>query len=217
MAETTPRQPIAAPARKKPVALPLIPRWIVYLAGLLPAIWVFYLAVTDGAGADPVRTLEHTLGLWALRFLVAGLAISPLRQVTGVNLLRYRRAIGLLAFYYAALHFAVWLVLDRGLDAAAIWADILKRWYITIGFASFLLLVPLAATSTNTAIRRVGGKVWAKLHRVVYLAAMLAALHFIMTVKIWAPEPLIYAALVVVLLGYRLVRTLFRTPRPSPA
>lgn len=192
----------------------LIPRWLVYLAGFVPAILVFYAAFTDAAGADPVRTLEHTLGIWALRFLVAGLAVTPLRQLTGLNLLRFRRALGLLAFYYAALHLGVYLMLDRGLDAAAIWADIYKRWYITLGFAAFVLLVPLAATSTNAAIRTLGGKAWAKLHRLVYAAAILAAVHFVYVMKVWAGPPLVYSGLVILLLGYRLVRGVARPARP---
>ena len=107
-----------------------------------------------------MRVLEHALGLWTLRFLIASLAITPLRQLTDVNLLRYRRALGLLAFYYALLHLTTYLVLDQGLDFDAIWADILKRLYITIGMACFVVLLPLALTSSNLAIRRLGCKVW---------------------------------------------------------
>ena len=202
-----------APARKG-FALPQVPKIAVYLVGFIPAAWTFYAGVTDQLGADPMRTLEQTLGLWALRFLVATLAITPLRQLVGLNLLRYRRAIGLLAFYYALLHLTTYLVLDQGLDFAAIWADIVKRPYITIGMATFVILVPLAVTSNNASIRRLGGQAWARLHRLVYLAAIGAALHFILVVKSWPPEPLIYAAIVAVLLGYRAVRPLLRTPSP---
>ena len=142
--------------------------------------------------------------MWALRFLIACLAITPLRRLTGISLLRYRRAIGLLAFIYACLHLTTYMVLDQGLDLAAIWADIVKRPYITVGMAAFLILVPLAVTSNNAMVRRLGGPAWQRLHRWVYLAAALAAVHFVMVVKAWPPEPLVYAAIVAVLLAFRL-------------
>jgi sulfoxide reductase heme-binding subunit YedZ len=204
----------SAPARKG-FALPQVPKIAVYLIGFIPAVGTFYAGLMDQLGADPMRTLEQTLGLWALRFLLAALAITPLRQLLGINLLRYRRAIGLLAFYYAALHLTTYLVLDQGLDFAAIWADIVKRPYITIGMATFVSLVPLAATSNNASIRRMGGQAWARLHRLVYPAAIGAALHFILVVKSWPPEPMVYAAIVAVLLGYRLVRSVARRAFPK--
>lgn len=203
----------SAPAAKG-FALPQVPKILVYIVGFIPAVWLFYAGITDQLGADPMRYLEQALGLWALRFLIATLAVTPLRQLFSINLLRYRRAIGLLAFYYAALHLITYLVLDQGLDVAAIVADIIKRPYITIGMATFVILVPLAATSNNAAIRRMGGQAWAKLHRLVYLAAIGAVLHFILVVKSWPPEPLVYAAIVAVLLGYRLVRSLVKKPSP---
>ena len=115
-----------------------VPRWLVYALGLVPALAYLTLGVLDQLGADPMRALEQELGEWALRFLIAGLCVTPLRQLTGVNLLRYRRAIGLLAFYYAVLHLTVYTVLDQGLDWAAIWADIVKRPYITVGMGRAL-------------------------------------------------------------------------------
>lgn len=190
-----------------------IPKWLVYVVGLVPAVLFFSLGVMDRLGADPLKTLERELGEWALRFIIAGLAITPLRQVAGINLLRYRRAIGLLAFYYAALHLITYVVLDQGLDWAAIWTDILKRPYITIGMASFILLVPLAVTSNNASIRRLGGQAWARLHKLVYVAAIGAAVHYVLLVKSWPLEPLVYAAIVLTLLAYRLARTLTRQPR----
>jgi sulfoxide reductase heme-binding subunit YedZ len=171
---------------------------------MTPAVSTFYLGVVDQLGADPLKTLEQTLGLWALRFLIIGLAITPLRQLGGPNLVRYRRAIGLLAFYYAVLHLLVYLVLDQGLDLTAIWQDILKRPYITIGMLAFALLVPLAATSNNYMIKRLGAAAWQRLHRLVYVAAPAAAIHFVMLVKAWPLEPLVYAALVAGLLLFRL-------------
>lgn len=192
-----------------------IPKRAIYVAGFIPAVWYFTLGFTDQLGADPLKVLERALGLWALRFLVVGLAITPLRQSFGINLLRYRRAIGLLAFYYAALHLVTYVVLDQGLDFEAVWADILKRPYITVGMLSLSLLVPLAITSNNAMVRRLGGQAWTKLHRLVYVAVAAAAVHFVMVVKAWPPEPLIYATLVVFLLAYRLVTGLMGSNGPS--
>jgi sulfoxide reductase heme-binding subunit YedZ len=180
----------------------------IYFVGLVPAAWTFYLGVMDQLGADPMRTLEQTLGLWALRFLIITLTITPLRDLFGINLLRYRRAVGLLAFFYALMHLATYMLLDQGLDFAAIWADILKRPYITIGMLSFAILVPLAITSNNVMIRRLGGAAWARLHRWVYLAAAAAAVHYLLVVKSWPMEPVVYAAIVGSLLTYRLVKRL---------
>jgi sulfoxide reductase heme-binding subunit YedZ len=206
--------PVSAQGAKRAFAVPQVPKIAVYIVGFIPAVWLFYEGINDRLGADPMRYLEQALGLWALRFLIASLTVTPLRQLLGINLLRYRRALGLLAFYYAALHLLTYLVLDQGLDLVAIWADIVKRPYITIGMATFVILIPLAATSNNAAIRRLGGQAWARLHRLVYVAAMGAALHFLLVVKSWPPEPLVYTAIVLALLGYRLVRSL--APKPSP-
>src|SRR5271169_3273213 len=201
------RAQIAAPPWRD---LPHPPKIVVYIVGFVPAVWWFWLGVTESLGAEPMRALEHVLGLWALRFLIASLAITPLRQLAGVNLLRYRRALGLLAFYYALLHLTTYLVLDQGLNFDAIWADVLKRLYITIGMVCFVVLLPLAVTSNNAAIRRLGSKAWQSLHRFVYLAAILAVLHFLMSVKSWPIEPVTYAFIVAILLGYRLARSLMR-------
>jgi sulfoxide reductase heme-binding subunit YedZ len=198
----------------------------IYVVGMVPAVWTFYLGVVDQLGADPLKTLEHTLGLWALRFLIICLAITPLRRLGGPNLVRYRRAIGLLAFYYAALHLTVYLLLDQGLDPAAIGQDILKRPYITIGMLAFALLVPLAATSNSYMIKRLGPGRWQRLHRLVYVAAAAGAIHFVMVVKAWPLEPLVYAGLVASLLLFRLAVRMMpatsasrpprgRRPRPS--
>lgn len=194
--------------------LPQVPKIAVYIVGFVPAVWLFYEGINDRLGADPMRYLEQALGLWALRFLIATLSITPLRQLLNINLLRYRRAIGLLTFYYAALHLMTYIVLDQGLDFAAIFADIVKRPYITIGMATFVILIPLAVTSNNASIRRLGGQVWARLHRLVYLAAIGAALHFLLVVKSWPPEPLVYAAIVAALLGYRVLRSLIKKSQP---
>jgi sulfoxide reductase heme-binding subunit YedZ len=189
-------------------------RRALYIAGMTPAVLYFYWGLTNQLGADPQNVLERALGLWALRFLIASLAITPLRQLGGPSLYRFRRAIGLLTFYYAALHVTVYLVLDKGLDLASIVADIIKRPYITVGMLAFIILIPLAVTSNAPMIRRLGAN-WRKLHRLAYLAAAAAALHFIMLVKVWPGEPLIYAGLVAALLLFRLANSL--RPRTRPA
>jgi len=194
-------------------------RRAIYILGMVPAVWTFYLGLTDQLGADPQNTLERTLGLWALRFLIAALAVTPLRRLGGPSLIRYRRAIGLLGFYYACLHLTVYLVLDQGLDLAAIWADIVKRPYITVGMLAFTILVPLAATSNNAMIRRLGARAWQRLHKLVYVATAAAAIHFVMLVKSWwTPEPAIYATLVASLLLMRFwfyaQKRLWPKPRP---
>lgn len=179
-----------------------IPKLVVYVAGLVPAAWTFYLGLQDRLGPEPIKALEQELGLWSLRFLLLCLLISPLRRA-GVDLSRYRRALGLLAFYYAALHLSAYVALDHGFDWSAIGRDILKRPYVTIGMAAFVILVPLAATSNNAAIRRLGAAAWARLHRLVYVAAILAATHFLLIVKSWPAEPLLYAAATIALLAAR--------------
>jgi sulfoxide reductase heme-binding subunit YedZ len=196
-------------------------RRAIYILGMVPAVWTFYLGLTNQLGADPQNTLERTLGLWALRFLIAALAITPLRRLGGPSLIRYRRAIGLLGFYYACLHLTTYLVLDQGLDLAAIWADIVKRPYITVGMVAFTILVPLAVTSNNAMIRRLGARAWQRLHRLVYVATAAAAIHFVMLVKSWwTPEPAIYATLVAALLLIRLwlavQKRLWPKARPVP-
>lgn len=192
--------------------------WLLYAAGFVPAIWTFYLGATGGLGADPVKTFEHTLGLWTLRFLILTLLVTPIRDLTGISLLRYRRALGLLAFYYALMHFATYMVLDQALNFPVILADILRRPFITIGMVSLALLVPLALTSNNWSIRRLGRR-WTSLHRLVYVAIAGGAIHFIMSVKSWPAEPIIYAAIVAALLLWRVVRPYRRSrkttaPRP---
>jgi len=174
-----------------------------YWNGLVPAVWTFYLGVNDQLGADPMKSLERTLGLWALRFLIAALCVTPIREVAGINLHRFRRALGLLTFYYATAHLTTYIVLDQGLDLHAIWLDILKRPFITIGMIAFVILAPLAATSHDVMVRWLGASRWSRLHQLVYVAALLAAVHFIMVVKAWPVEPMVYGLIVVALLLQR--------------
>lgn len=192
----------------KPKAWILLPERIkaaVYIVGITPAVYAFYQVFNGQLGADPLKTLERLLGLWALRFLIVGLAITPLRKISGNawNFVRYRRAIGLLAFFYALLHVVVYVWLDQDFNFAAIWKDLVKRPYITVGMLAFTILIPLAITSNSTMIKRLGAATWQKLHKWVYLAAAAGCLHFILLQKRWPPEPLVYAAITASLLLWR--------------
>lgn len=179
-----------------------IPTWPIYILAALPAPYLLYLGLTGGLGVEPIKELEHELGELGLKFLVVGLAITPLRRYVGLNLLKFRRAIGLLTFYYISLHLLVWLVLDVQI-LSQIWADILKRPYVTIGMTAFLLMVPLAVTSNNWSVRRLGPR-WRQLHRLVYVAAILGCVHFIWLVKGFQIEPFVYLAVVSGLLALRI-------------
>lgn len=192
-------------------ALRVVPAWVLYPLGLLPVIWLFWQGAAGSLGADPVKAVERELGLLGLQLIVAGLCISPLRWVTGINLIRYRRAVGLVAFFYVALHLAVWVVLDLQLRWGEIWGDISKRPYIIAGFVGFLALVPLAVTSNNLSIRKLGPKTWQAIHRLTYLAAIAGAIHFLWLVKAWPVEPILYLSAVVLLVGWRAVRNLRET------
>jgi sulfoxide reductase heme-binding subunit YedZ len=180
-----------------------VPVSIVYALGLMPAPWLFWLALTGGLGPDPAKALEHRYGELALQLLVAALAVTPLRRWTGLSLLRFRRALGLLAFAYVCMHLAVWLILDvQGLAAAG--AEIVKRPFITIGMAAFLLLLPLALTSTDAALRRMGPAAWRRLHMLAYPATIAGALHYLLLVKSWPVEPFVYLGAILALLALRL-------------
>ncbi|MGR3616999.1 MAG: protein-methionine-sulfoxide reductase heme-binding subunit MsrQ [Paracoccaceae bacterium] len=183
-----------------------VPSWILYPAGVLPAVWLFYLGLTGGLGVDPVKALEHEYGKLALQLLLAGLAITPLRRIAGLNFIKFRRAIGLLAFFYVTCHLMVWLFLDVQL-IGQIWADIVKRPYITIGMLGFAALLPLAITSNNRSVRRLGPR-WRKLHQLTYAAVLLGAVHYLMLVKGFQLEPLLYLGIAISLLALR-----FRFPK----
>ena len=180
-----------------------IPPWPIYILLFIPLGLYTYWMLTGGLGADPIRVFEHEVGELALQFLIAGLAVTPLRELTKINLIKYRRAIGLMAFYYTLAHLTVYVVFDQSLDLAEIWKDIVKRPYITFGMIAFVLMVPLALTSNNPAIRKIGPIVWRKIHKLVYLIAIGAVLHFMLLTKTWEVEPMIYAAILAALLGYR--------------
>ena len=182
---------------------------LVLVAGLAPLAWMICGALQlfgASLGADPVKKLEHECGKTALNFLLLTLSVTPLRTLAGLpQLLRLRRMLGLFTFFYAVVHFTVYLVLDLELNLALVGADIVKRPYITVGFTALLLLVPLALTSTNGMMRRLGRR-WQSLHRLIYLIAALAVWHFYWQVKRDVREPLLYLGILALLLGYRLVR-----------
>ena len=181
-----------------------LPTWPLYILYLLPVPWLLYLAQTGGLGREPIKALEHELGEIALQLLIIGLAITPLRQYLGINLIKFRRMFGLLAFIYVCLHLAVWVVLDMSLLWGQMWADIWKRPYITIGMAGFLALVPLAVTSNNISVRKMGAAAWRKLHKLTYLAVILGGVHFLWLVKGIQLEPILYMATILALLALRL-------------
>jgi sulfoxide reductase heme-binding subunit YedZ len=182
---------------------------LVFVAGLAPLAWMICGALQlfgASLGADPVKKLEHECGKTALNFLLLTLAVTPVRTLTGLpQLLRLRRMLGLFVFFYAVVHFTVYLVLDLELNLPLVGADIVKRPYITVGFTALLLLVPLALTSTNGMMRRLGRR-WQSLHRLIYVIAALAVWHFYWQVKRDVREPLLYLGMLSLLLGYRLVR-----------
>lgn len=190
-----------------------VPVWAVWVLYLLPAPILLYMGTTGALGREPISALEHELGEIALQLLIIGLCITPLRRFFGINLLRFRRAFGLLAFTYLVFHMLVWAVLDVQI-VSQMWADILKRPYITVGMGAFLLLLPLALTSTNKMVQRLGAARWRRLHMLVYPATFLGAVHFVMVQKVWEIEPLIYATVIAVLVVLRMP---WLSLRPSKA
>ena len=183
---------------------------LVFGACLIPIARLGLGAYTDALGANPIEFITHSTGIWTLVFLLLTLAITPLRRITGLNeLVKLRRMLGLFAFCYACLHLTTYVVLDQFFDAATIIEDIVKRPYITAGFAGFLLMVPLAATSSRKMINRLGRR-WQRLHRLVYISATAGVVHFLWLVKADLREPIIYAGILAVLLGYRLFRVFDR-------
>ena len=182
---------------------------LVVIASLSPIVWLFmggFGVLGQSLGPDPIKLTLHTIGKTALNFLMLTLMVTPVRHLTGwTHILRIRRMLGLFAFFHTLLHFMIYLGLDQEFDFAGVTKDIVKRPYITIGFLALLLLIPLAVTSTNKMMRRLGRR-WQKLHRLVYLITILGVWHYYWQVKRDVREPLIYAAILAVLLGYRLVR-----------
>lgn len=220
-------------------AIRFIAKPVVFLAALAPAAWLAWAAVNGQLSANPLSDLTNETGLWGLRFLCITLLLTPLRRLMGWNwTTRFRRMVGLYAFFYGALHFLVYTIADRfaGLDfpdgiaswttarnlAASVGEDIYKRPFITIGFTALMLMLPLAITSTAGWIRRLGGKRWAALHRLVYVSAIAAVVHYYWLVKADVRSPLLYAAILAALLGVRVywarmkAGATARVPQPAP-
>jgi methionine sulfoxide reductase heme-binding subunit len=190
----------------------------VFLLCLVPLGVLAWRALTANLGANPVEFIQHTTGDWTLRFLVFTLCITPFRKILKLpELIRFRRMLGLFAFFYACLHFLTYLGPDQSFDLAAMWKDVAKRPFITVGFTAFVLLIPLALTSTAGWIRRLGGRRWQWLHRLIYISAICGVIHYYWLVKSAVLRPLIYAAIVAVLLLWRLADWFIRRNRTIAA
>jgi len=191
---------------------------VVFLLCLLPFFGLVDRALHNRLGANPVEFLQHSTGDWILRFLVFTLAITPLRKLLNLpDLIRFRRMLGLFAFFYACLHFLTYIGPDQSFSLSAMWKDVAKRPFITVGFLGFILLIPLALTSTTGWIRRLGGKRWQMLHRAIYISAIAGVVHYYWLVKSDVRKPLFYGALVAILLLWRLGSWIFKRRSPAPA
>jgi len=192
-------------------------RWfkpVVFLACLGPLARLGWKAYNNALGANPIEVITHSTGDWTLIFLCITLAVTPVRKLTGqLWLIRFRRMFGLFAFFYVVLHFLTYIWLDKFFDVHEMLADIAKRKFITVGFTGFVLLIPLAITSTAGWIRRMGGRRWQKLHQLIYFSALAGVIHYWWLVKADIHKPLQYAVVVSLLLGYRLVTS--KIPRVS--
>ena len=176
----------------------------VFAAALAPFLWLVWRALVGELSVNPIEDITHTTGRWALRLLVVTLAVTPLRRLTGWQAaIRFRRMLGLFAFFYATLHFLTYVVLDQFFGWEFILGDIAKRPYITMGFTAFVLMIPLALTSTAGMVRRLGGRRWSLLHRLIYVSAICGVVHYLWKVKADTRDPLAYAAVVLVLLCVR--------------
>jgi sulfoxide reductase heme-binding subunit YedZ len=208
MTPNAPARPSASPSTKQLAAI----KSVLFVLALLPFARIVWLVVRQ-VPVDPVEFVTHGTGDWALYLLCATLTVTPLRRLTGWNwLIRLRRLLGLYTFFYGALHFLTFLWADHGFDVGAMWKDVLKRPFITVGFIAFVLLVPLAATSTNAMIKRLGRR-WAQLHRLIYLIAPLAILHYwwMKAGKHNFEQPIVWGTVVAVLLGLRVYWSWSRT------
>lgn len=183
-------------------ALRKIPAWTIYVASAAWAAWLFYLALTGGLGVEPINALEREYGELGLKLLVLGLLVTPLRKWAGVNLLKFRRAIGVTTFFMILAHFLVWTVLDVQ-TFERVWMEIVKRPYVTVGMLSFVLMIPLALTSNNLSVRKLGAASWRRLHKLTYPIAVLGAVHYLWLVKGFQIEPIIYLIAILGLVGVR--------------
>lgn len=198
----------------------LISKWTkvaVFFICLIPFANLLWRFITGNLGINPVETLQHGTGDWTLRFIVFTLCITPFRKLLKLpDLIRFRRMLGLFAFFYVCLHFLTYLGPDQSFDLAGMWKDVAKRPYITVGFTAFVLLIPLAITSTTGWIRRLGGKRWQMLHRLIYFAAVCGVIHYYWLVKSDVRKPLFYGTLVAILLLWRLGDWLFKRRSQAP-
>ena len=198
----------------------LISKWTkvsVFLLCLVPFGELVWRIIKSELGANPVEFLQHATGDWTLRFLIFTLSITPFRKLFNLpDLIRFRRMLGLFAFFYVSLHFLTYLGPDQSFDLSGMWKDVAKRPFITMGFAAFVLLIPLAMTSTAGWIRRLGGKRWQLLHRSIYVAAVCGAIHYYWLVKSDVRKPLFYGALVATLLLWRLGDWFFKRRSQAP-
>jgi sulfoxide reductase heme-binding subunit YedZ len=187
---------------------------VVFLLCLVPAVSLVWRGLHDQLGANPIEYITRATGTWTLRFLVIGLAVTPLRKLLKQPLLiRFRRLIGLYAFFYGCLHLLTYIWLDKFFDWSDVWKDVMKRPFITMGFLAFVTMVPLALTSTAGSIRRLGGKNWQLLHRLVYVSAIAGVIHYYWLVKSDIRLPVLYGSLTAILLAWRVIVAL----RPAPA
>jgi len=190
---------------------------VLFVNGLVPLVLLLWDVWHKRVGANPLEFVTRTTGMLTLIFLVLSLAVTPVRKVTGVShLVKMRRMLGLFAFFYGSLHLMTYVSFDRFFNFKSIPADVLKRPFIAIGMTAFVFMIPLAITSTNRMVKRLGGKTWARLHRIVYLAGIAGVLHYWMLVKSDTRLPLTFAFIVVVLLGYRLLIRFAPPPAPQP-
>lgn len=206
---------VAPITQKINVAIRRIPAWPIYILFPLPGLWLFWEALNDRLGANPIQALEHRYGELGLQLLILVLLITPIQRLSKISFLKFRRAIGVMAFVYVLAHMLTWVVLDQEIDIGAIWTEIVKRPYITIGMLGFLVLLPLAVTSNNLSVRRLGPKLWRRLHQLTYVAAIAGAAHYLLLVKGWPIKPIIYAFVVVVLLLIRYWWKINSNPRGS--
>lgn len=181
-----------------------VPAWTIYIVAAAWVVWLFYLGLTGGLGIEPINALEREYGELGLKMLILGLLVTPLRKWTGVNLIKFRRAFGVTTFFLILAHFLVWAVLDVQ-TLERVWTEIVKRPYVTVGMAAFLMLIPLVATSNNLSIRKLGPLRWRKLHKLTYPAAILGGIHYLWLVKGFQIEPIIYLSII---LGLVVVRYL---------
>jgi len=189
--------------------LEFLPIWLVYFIGFLPFIFFLILTILDDIGPDPLLVLEHKSGIWSLNFLIFALSISFLDNFINLKLVKFRRCIGLLAFYYASFHFLLYLILDKGLNLTFVYNDIIKRPYIFFGFLAFLCFFPLVLTSNNFSKKILGMKLWLKIHTLIYVISIFSIIHYILLVKSWPIQPLILSFLVLSLIIFKLKKILY--------